>query len=235
MVYKDVVWDLKKISKSEKTEVLGRFFKCGKGEYGEGDKFLGAAVPQQRAIAKKYFPEATFEDVQRLLESKWHEHRLTGLFLLVYKYERARPEEQKKIYRFYLKNIHAVNNWDLVDTTAPNIMGRYLWEHPAERSILDTFAASKNLWKRRVAILATLAFIKHGHFHETIFLAEKLLNDKHDLIHKAVGWMLREVGKRDEKVLTSFLDTHVRVMPRTMLRYAIERLSKKQKEKYMTS
>lgn len=232
-MYRLITQELKKKSKPEKVAILSRFFKCGKGEYGEGDKFLGVTVPDQRKVAKRYVMRAVLEDVRKLLESKWHEHRLTGLFLLVYKYEKAGEKERRQIYQFYLKNLHAVNNWDLVDTTTPNIVGEYMWEHPQERHRLQTLLRSKNVWRRRIAVLATFAFIKRDCFNPTLQVSRTLLQDSHDLIHKAVGWMLREIGKRDEKTLTNFLDTYACVMPRTMLRYSLERLNKKQKERYM--
>jgi len=213
--------------------VLSGFFKTGKGQYAEGDQFLGVRVPDQRRIAKKYFREADFGDVEKLLVSPWHECRLTGLLLLVYRFEKSGEEERKKIYHFYIEHLKAVNNWDLVDTTVPNILGEYMRTHPKEKTKLLAWAKSKNLWERRVAILVTYAFIKQEVYEDTIRLAKILLHDEHDLIRKAVGWMLREVGKRDEKILCDFLDVHARVMPRTMLRYAIERLEEKKKKKYM--
>jgi len=218
----------------EKVKILSSFFKTGKGEYGEGDQFLGVTVPDQRKIAKQFFKKVTFDDIEKLLSSKWHEHRLTGLFLLVYRYEKADEKEKKEIYTFYLEHLEAVNNWDLVDTTTPNIVGAYMCEHEEEKKKLKKWAKSQNLWERRIAVLATYACIKKGEYNDTIKLAEMLLRDYHDLIHKAVGWMLREVGKKDEKILCNFLDKYAHEMPRTMLRYAIERLEEKMRKHYLS-
>lgn len=218
---------------SEKVKILSSFFKTGKGQYGEKDRFLGITVPDQRKIAKKYFREATFSDIEKLLDSPFHEYRLTGLFLLVYRFEKALQKERKEIYEFYIRNVSAVNNWDLVDTTTPNIIGEYMLENTREVSRLTQWAKSENIWERRIAILATYAFIKRGEFSQTIRIAKILLRDKHDLIHKAVGWMLREVGKRDEKILRHFLDVYTDKMPRTMLRYSLERFPKTIRKQYL--
>ena len=228
----DVIKELKKYSNKKKSLVLMRFFKTGKGEYGEGDKFMGVIVPEQRKIAKKY-QDLNFSEIKKLLSNPFHEVRLTGLFILVYKYEKGDKTERKKIYNFYIKNIKAVNNWDLVDATTPNIIGRYLWESKSSRQIIYKMANSKNLWERRIAILATYYFIKNKYFKDTVEIARSLLKDEEDLIHKAVGWMLREVGRRDEKILIDFLDQYVLVMSRTTLRYSLEKLSEKQREYYI--
>ena len=222
--------DLLKQQRPSKAEFHLRFFKCGKGEYGEGDQFLGVSVPDQRKIAKKYFKEVSYEDVQRLLDSKIHEHRLTGLFLLNYKFEKF-PEERKKIYELWIKNTKNINNWDLIDCSAPNVVGEYLLDK--DKSLLYEFAKSSNLWKKRISILSTFRFIKNNRFNDTIKIAEILVNDKHDLIHKAVGWMLREVSKKDQAVEEAFLTRYHKTMPRTMLRYAIERFSQEKREYYM--
>lgn len=214
----------------EKAKFLSGFFKTGKGEYGEGDVFLGINVPLQRQLAKSH-KDLNQSGIQKLLESKFHEFRLTGLLILVEKYKNGGEKEKVKVTDFYLKNIRFINNWDLVDLSAPNILGSYFLNK--DREILIKLAKSDNLWARRISIVATFAFIRNGEYADTLRISAILLSDKHDLIHKAVGWMLREVGKKDQKVLLSFLDEHVRVMPRTALRYAIERLSEKQKKRYM--
>jgi 3-methyladenine DNA glycosylase AlkD len=233
MSYNSIIKSLKTYTSSDKAKILAGFFKTGKGQYGEGDIFIGVTVPNQRIVAKKYFVDTSFDDIQKLLESKIHEHRLTGLFILVYKFEKANVSEQRRIYTFYLKNKQCINNWDLVDTTTPQIIGAYLLNKPTERKILYKLAMSKNLWERRIAILATYTFIKYNEFADTLAIAEILLHDSHDLIHKAVGWMLREVGKKNQKVEEAFLKKHYKTMPRTMLRYAIERFDEKKKAFYM--
>lgn len=221
-------------SNPSKAKLLSGFFKTGKGHYGEGDVFLGLTVPEQRELAKKY-KHLDLGSVQKLLDSEIHEHRLTGLIILTYRYEDAEKKketkEQKKIFDFYLKNTKNINNWDLVDVSCPRIVGMYLKDK--NRKQLYQFAESKNLWEKRISIVSTYTFIRNGDFSDTLKISEMLLKDKHDLIHKAVGWMLREVGKKDEKTLKLFLDKHHKVMPRTMLRYSLERLSKMDKAKYM--
>ncbi|MEK7653580.1 MAG: DNA alkylation repair protein [Patescibacteria group bacterium] len=223
---KNIIKELKKSADPKKAAVLKRFFKTGKGEYGEGDKFLGVIVPEQRKIAKKY-SESSINDLQKLLDSEIHEYRLTALLILVDIY----PQSPKKIVNFYLKNTKNINNWDLVDLSAPNIVGDYFLDK--DRKMLRQLAKSKNLWERRIAMVATYAFIKRSQFADTIKIAGMLLGDSHDLIHKAVGWMLREVGKRDKKILLNFLDKNAARMPRTMLRYAIEKLPEKKRKKYL--
>ncbi|MBR9690630.1 DNA alkylation repair protein [Candidatus Woesearchaeota archaeon] len=222
--------ELQKQSSKEKAQILQRFFKTGKGQYGEGDIFIGVTVPEQRKTAKKYV-NISFDEIQKLLDSKIHEHRLTGLLILTYKYEKANDKQKKEIYDFYMKNTKAINNWNLVDVTTPKIVGAYLFDK--KRDVLYKLVKSKNLWERRISILATHYFIRNNQFEDTIKLSELLLKDTHDLIRKAVGWMLREVGKRDKKTLTKFLDKHSKQMPRTMLRYSIERFEDKERKKYM--
>jgi len=219
--------ELNSLSDKEKAKILSGFFKTGKGEYGEGDKFLGITIPEQRKIEKKY--DLTLKEIQELLNSNIHEYRLTALFMLIKKYKNS--ENKKQIYKFYLKNTKNINNWDLVDLSAPNILGDYLIDK--DRKILHKLAESKNLWERRIAILATYTFIRKNDFDDTLKIAEMLLNDKHDLIHKAVGWMLREVGKRNIEKEEQFLKKHHKKMPRTMLRYAIEKLDKKKRKYYL--
>ena len=219
--------EFRKAASPEKARIYTRFFKTGKGEYGEGDQFIGLTVPEQRALARKYV-DLPLADVQELLKSRIHEHRLTALIILVYRFEKT---NDKKIVDFYLKNIRYSNNWDLIDCVADKILGKYLLGR--DKSIIYRFAKSNSLWERRIAILTTFQSIKNRQFEDTLKIAEILLNDGHDLIHKAVGWMLREVGKRDPAVEEGFLRKHCRKMPRTMLRYAIERFDEKKKRFYM--
>lgn len=223
--------ELEKNADPKQAANLQWFFKTGKGEYGEGDVFLGLKVPVLRSIAKNY-KELTLGEIQELLDSKIHEHRMIALFILIGKYERADEAEKKQIFDFYLRNTRNINNWDLVDLSAPNIVGEYLADK--DRSILYKLAKSKELWERRIAILATFAFIKRKESKDSLAIAELLLKDKHDLIHKATGWMLREVGKRvSQEDEERFLRKHYQQMPRTMLRYAIEKFDAKKKEFYM--
>jgi 3-methyladenine DNA glycosylase AlkD len=212
------------------SKLLSGFFKTAKGEYGEGDVFLGIKVPVQRAIAKKY-TNLGLEDIQKLLSSKIHEHRLTALFILIDLYKLSDSAGKKRIFDTYLANTKNINNWDLVDLSASNIVGHYLLDK--KRDVLYKLAKSKHIWERRIAVLATYTFIRSGQFDDTLKIAEILLSDTHDLIHKAVGWMLREVGKRDQKVEESFLKKHYQQMPRTMLRYSIEKFDEKKKKFYM--
>lgn len=221
---------IKKNSNPQQAIVLQRFFKTGPGEYGAGDVFAGIKVPVQRDIAKKYY-HLSLLDLKSTLSSKIHEERLTSLFILINKFKKADEGEKKKIVDFYLSNRRYVNNWDLVDISAPKILGEYLFEK--DRSILFTFVKSKNLWERRIAIIATMNFIKKGDFVTTFILSEKLLNDKEDLIHKAVGWMLREIGNKDIQAEEDFLIEHYKVMPRTMLRYAIEKFPEQKRKSYL--
>ncbi len=231
-MYSKIVSELKKSSRPEKVKVLQGFFKTGKGEYGEGDRFLGIVVPDQRRVAKIY-READFKVIKKLLGSSYHEHRLTGLLILAYKYQLADEKGKRGVYNFYLKNTKAINNWDLVDVTCPGIVGDYLFSHPKEKKILYRLVKSKNLWERRIAVLATFVFIRHGDFEDILVISKLLLRDKHDLIHKAVGWMLREVGKKSRLALVKFINENALVMPRTTLRYAIEKFSPAERAKIM--
>jgi 3-methyladenine DNA glycosylase AlkD len=206
------------------------FFKTGPGEYGEGDIFLGVTVPNSRKVAKK-FHHLPLDEIRALLYSHVHEERLVSLLILVQKYSSASPAEREEIVGFYLDNIKQVNNWDLVDLSAPSILGDYLMNR--DRSLLFKLARSGNVWERRIAIIATLYFIRKNEFHETLKIVEMFLADKHDLIHKGAGWMLREVGKRNLIAEETFLNKHFTIMPRTMLRYAIERFPEKKKRHYM--
>jgi len=229
---KNLINALEALANPQKARDLARFFKTGAGEYGAGDKFLGIMVPLQREVAKKY-QHLKLEDIQVILQSEFHEFRLTGLLILVAKFEKGDAKTQKAIYKFYLKNLKHINNWDLVDVTTPKIVGAYLADKPLERKILYTLAKSKDLWKKRVAIVATAAFIRKNDFADTLKISQILLTDKHDLIHKAVGWMLREVGKKNQKIEELFLQKHYLKMPRTMLRYAIEKFEEKKRKSYL--
>ena len=231
MSAENVKKELNKASDKGKVASYQRFFKTGKGEYGEGDWFIGVTVPKQRIIAKKY-QKLPLAEISHLFGSPVHEHRLTGLLILTYQFSRAAEHERREIFDFYLEHTDRINNWDLVDATAPNIVGEYLLKRNI--SILRRLAISDSLWERRIAILSTFAFIKQGKHEECFELAKILMQDRHDLMHKAVGWMLREVGKRcDEKLLRDFLDQHTAHMPRTMLRYAIERLPEEERLQYL--
>lgn len=218
--------EMNKKANKQKAAILSRFFKTGKGEYGEGDIFLGIKVPEQREIARNFRDMPTSE-VKELIDSKIHEHRMIALLVLIEKYIRADDKEKEKIFNFYLKNTSKINNWDLVDLSAPQIVGGFLLER--DRQILYSLAASKKLWERRIAIVSTFAFIKRGEIKDTFKIAEVLLQDSHDLIHKAVGWMLREAGKRDKKSEMVFLEKYAVKMPRTMLRYAIEKFPEEER------
>jgi 3-methyladenine DNA glycosylase AlkD len=223
--------DLLKLSNSKKAKKLSRFFKTEKGQYGEGDIFLGISVPEQRKVAKRYH-YIPLNDLQDLLSSKIHEHRLTALLILIIKYGKADISGKEDIFRFYLKNIEYINNWDLVDLSAPKIVGDYLYNK--DTSILFKLAKSNNLWERRIAILSTYKFIRNSDFKDTVNISKLLLHDKHDLIHKAVGWMLREIGKRDQRIEERFLNKYHTQMPRTMLRYAIEKFDEKKRKFYLS-
>jgi 3-methyladenine DNA glycosylase AlkD len=216
----------------QRAKAGARYFKTGKGEYGEGDIFLGLNVPTSRKIARQ-FADTPLSSITQLLQSKIHEERFIALLILVKKYEQGSNEEKKKIFNLYLKNTKRINNWDLVDTSAPYIIGHYLSSSKQRTSTLKKLAASKNLWERRIAIIATGYFIRQDQFKDTLTLAKLLLHDDHDLIHKAVGWMLREVGKRNKSELTEFLKVNYQQMPRTMLRYAIEKFPPKERQKYL--
>ena len=225
---KEVVKELKILGTKERAEAAKWFFKTGKGEYGYGDLFFGVTVPEQRKIAKKY-KDISLEEVKKLLYHKVHECRLTGLLILVHKYKDGK--EKDEIVSFYLDNLKQVNNWDLVDSTAPYILGDYLLGK--DKKVLYRLASSKNLWERRVSIVTTLGFVNNNELEDALKLSKILLKDKHDLIHKAVGWVLREVGKKDVKKLEEFLKTNYDEIPRTTLRYAIERFEETKRKKYL--
>jgi len=211
-------------------ETMSWFFKTGKGEYGEGDKFIGLKVPVQRKIAGE-FRELDYKDLSVLLSSKIHEERLIALLILVERYKKSSEAEKEFIYKFYLRQKKGINNWDLVDLSAPKIIGEHLLKR--NKKILLRFAGSENIWERRIAILSTYAFIRKNEFETTLQIADILLEDKHDLIHKAVGWMLREIGKKDLVKEEKFLKLYYKRMPRTMLRYAIEKFPESKRKKYL--
>ena len=221
--------ELKNLGNPEQAKLLQGFFKTGPGQYGEGDIFLGIKVPVQRKVAKKY-KDLPLQEIQQLLDSKIHEHRLVGLLILVYNYEKSKKKEKVD---FYLSNTRNINNWDLVDLTANKILGDYLLDK--NRSLLYNLAKSSDLWEKRISMISTAAFIKENDFNDTLKISEILLNDKHDLIHKAVGWMLREVGKKDQDVEEKFLKKYYKNMPRTMLRYAIEKFEESKRKAYLRS
>ncbi len=224
--------ELMKAAREDKAEILSSFFKTGKGEYGEGDIFAGITVPDNRAVARRFY-KAPMRDIEAMLYHPTHEFRLSALLALVHRYKRAKEDaERQEIVDFYLVNAHRCNNWDLVDLSAPYILGEHLLSHPSP-TLLDSLSRSGNLWRERIAIVATLMLIRHHRFDNTLRLAERYLPHPHPLIHKATGWMLREMGKRDENALLKFLDSHCREMPRTALRYAIERLDSEKRRYYM--
>lgn len=239
----------------EKAKLLQGFFKTAPSQYGHDDIFLGIMVPIQRKIAEKYI-DLSLSDIQKLLNSKIHEHRFCALVILVSKYQKANEQEKKNIFNFYIKNSgeinpvrnrsprgvrshslkaravsNGINNWDLVDVSAPKIVGEYLLNR--DKKILYKLATSKNLWQKRISVLATFWFIRENKFENSLKISEMLLNDKHDLIHKAVGWMLREIGKRNKQIEIKFLEEHTHKMPRVMLRYAIEKFPKKERDYYL--
>lgn len=243
----NILKDLKRVSSKERATKLQRFFKTGKGDYGDGDVFVGITTPEIRKISKKYQKDLTLVDLDFFLQNKVHEYRLFALISLTYLYEETKgiedviEQEQRKeeIFNYYLKNRHWINNWDLVDVSAPKIVGEFLKDKEREKGsgeegdILYNLIRSDNLWEQRIAIVSTYAFIKEGEFKEILDFSKLLMNNKHDLIHKALGWMLREVGKKDKCILKTFLDDYANKMPRTMLRYSIERLDDKEKQKYL--
>jgi len=230
MVSNELQKRLKALGDPRVAEASRRFFKTGPGEYGEGDRFRGIRVPVLRSLAKE-FQAVTVPDAGRLLGSAFHEDRLLALLILVRLYTRGDETLREEIYRLYLKNARCINNWDLVDSSAEHIVGAFLWDR--SRAPLGRLARSSDLWERRIAVMATFHFIKRGEFGETLAVARMLLSDREDLIHKAVGWMLREVGKRDPEAEEEFLKEHHKRMPRVMLRYAIERFPEEKRRRYL--
>lgn len=225
--------ELFSVADTEKKEVLQRFFKTGKGQYGEGDKFIGVVVPKIREIVKKY-KSIPLNEINQLIQSEFHECRMAGLLFLVFMFEKSKDENiRKQIYEFYIQHVDYINNWDLVDLTAPNIVGTYLFEK--NRNDLYTFSLSNHLWLQRISIISTLYFIRKNDLKTTFELADNLLHHKHDLIHKAVGWMLREAGKRDFQSEYNYLIENKRYnsMPRTMLRYAVEKFPEQTRQDFL--
>lgn len=229
----DLRKDLRKLERPKSAKVLCRYFKTGPGDYGEGDEFLGLKTDETRSVAKKYL-DLSLADLKELLASKIHEERSVAVMILTRQFDKADLVEKKRLHQFYLENLGGINNWDLVDGTAPALIGEYLDLTHSPKDILYRFAKSKNLWERRIAILATLHFIGKGEFTDTLKIAEMLLGDEEDLMHKAVGWMLREVGKRDLPTLENFLKKHATKMPRTALRYAIEKFPETKRKMYLS-
>ena len=227
--------EIKLKSSEKKSNSSKRFFKTGVGQYGEGDCFLGVTVPEIRSLAKQALA-FNLKDIKILLDSKWHEERLIALLILVYQYQKN-CSDQKEIFDFYLRNTSRINNWDLVDTSADKIIGAYTY-HQIKRTetkrLLNHLASSHDLWERRIAILTCFYYIRQNDFDFILMLTKKLIKDEHDLIHKALGWMLREMGKRNKKILVTFLDEYNEQMPRTMLRYAIEKFSVTERKKFLT-
>ena len=225
--YSKIIKELRGLSDDEKKTVLPRFFKTGKGEYGEGDRFLGVIVPNTRKVAKNH-KDSPYIVIEMLLESEWHECRLCALLMLIEKYKK----EPDQVVQFYLTHTKGINNWDLVDLSAPYILGDFL-KDKTDRNVLYELAGSSVMWERRIAVVSTLMLIRHGQFDDTIRLAEALIDSKHDLMQKSIGWMLREVGKRDKGLLVQFIEKHKHEMPRTMLRYAIEKFPEPERREFM--
>lgn len=223
---------LQTLANPQKQQTFQRFFKTGKGDYAEGDVFLGITVPKQRQLIKQFY-SLPLQDIEKLLQNEFHEYRFCALLLLIHHYQKGDVKLKKTIFDFYVKYSDSwINNWDLVDISAPYIIGHFIFNYGGEK-ILEKLADSSNLWQRRISIISTFYFIRQGEFQPTLKLCEKLLFDQHDLIHKATGWMLREVGKRDELILLDFLEIHHPTMPRTTLRSSIEKLSPAQKTYFL--
>jgi len=224
--------ELNKHINPEKAAFLPSFFQAYPGGYGEGDRFIGVVVPDQRKVSRKYYRAISLTELVDLIQSEVHEHRLTAIFILVLKYEKSRTEKDKKaLVDFYLSNLSYINNWDLVDSSAYKILGNFLFDR--DRNLLYRLAASGKLWQQRTAIIATYYFIKHKDYEDTLKISDLFLSHDHDLIHKAVGWMLREVGNRDFEVEYNYLESRYRQMPRTMLRYAIEKFEPGLRKKFL--
>lgn len=230
MTYTDAKNTLLQLAQPERAVLVARFFKTAPGQYGEGDQFLGLSMPQQHVVVKQY-QNLPLDETEQLVRDSYHECRMVGLLIWVAQYQKASPSQQPVILERYLANRPYINNWDLIDVTCPHILGRYVAK--GDRSILYELADEESLWSKRMAIVSTLALIRLGHYSDTFTLAEILLPHKHDLIHKAIGWMLREVGKRNPDALEEFLHDHVRQMPRTALRYAIERFEPARRRYYL--
>ena len=229
----DVVKELEYLKNSEKIKVFKKFFKTNKGEYGYGDMFWGLSVPQVREISKRYFRDISFDEIKVLINHRIHEVRLTGYLILTYQYEKSDNEKRKDIFDFYLNNLSGCNNWDLVDLSCYKIVGEYVLRNKEKRKILYKLSKSKNLWQQRISIVSTYPMIKRKEFEDTLNISKLLLSHKHDLIHKAVGWMLREVGKQDMNVLRKFLNENINTIPRTTLRCSIERMNESERKGYL--
>ena len=230
MLLSSLYRELRQLANPECAQISQRFFKTGQGEYGEGDRFIGLTVPQVRKLAKKY-RDLSLGETKQLLRSLIHEERLLALLILVNAFITSDEAGRRQIYETYLRNTRYITNWDLVDSSAAQIVGAFLSDR--SKTPLRALVRSNNLWERRIAIIATFHFIRCGEFAPTLAIARQLLRDDEDLIHKAVGWMLREVGKRDQPLAEKFLRTHCRQMPRTMLRYAIERFPEAKRQRYL--
>ena len=218
-----IIDELQLLSTDEKRNILPRFFKTGKGEYGDGDKFLGVSVPDVRKVSKNH-KNATINELTEMMQSEWHEVRLCSLLIMVEQFKKTDDEGRKRIVNFYLSVTNRINNWDLVDLSCPAIIGEYLLKR--SHDLLYRLAESSLLWENRIAIVSTIIFIRHGQLDDTFNLSTKMMNHPHDLMHKAIGWMLREAGKRDESRLYNYVKTYRLEMPRTMLRYAIEKFDR---------
>lgn len=235
IVVEDIKQALHDLAIPERIPILQKFFKTGKGEYAEGDQFMGVTVPDQRKVAKEFYNKVTLKDLSKLLSSKIHEHRLTALLILISKLEKTKEKSvQKEIVDFYLNHLKYINNWDLVDTSCYKILGRYAFENQADQLLVD-LSNSENMWHQRIAIVGTMHYIKKGNFDLTKDFALKNLYHPHDLMHKANGWLLREMGKKNEQELLNFLNLHYHKMPRTCLRYAIEKLDEDLRQDYLKS
>lgn len=230
---KEIQSALAVLSIPEKAEFFPRFFKTGKGEYGEGDLFLGVTVPDQRSVAKEYYSKISLEELSLLLSSKYHEHRLTALFMLIYKFEKAKdPAVKNEIVNFYLDHLPHVNNWDLVDSSCYKILGRHAFENQKE-DMLRKLSVSEEMWHKRIAVVGTMYYIKKGSYELTKEFVTNNLKHPHDLMHKANGWLLREMGNKNEKELINYLNIYYKEMPRTCLRYAIEKLDENMRQDYL--
>ena len=232
-IVKEIKEALAVLSIPEKAEFFPRFFKTGKGEYGEGDLFLGVKVPDQRSVAKEYYSRLNLEELSELLSSKYHEHRLTALFMLISKFEKTKDNTIKdEVVKFYLNHLKYVNNWDLVDSSCYKILGRYAFENKKE-SLLRDLSEAEEMWHKRIAVVGTMHYVKKGSYDLTKEFVTRNLKHSHDLMHKANGWLLREMGNKNEKELISYLNIYYKEMPRTCLRYAIEKLDEEVRQDYL--
>lgn len=230
---KEIEEALAVLSVPEKAEFFPKFFKTGKGEYGEGDLFLGVKVPDQRSVAKEYYAKISLQDLSILLSSKYHEHRLTALFMLISKFEKTKDKAEKdEIIEFYLNHLQHVNNWDLVDSSCYKILGRHAFENQQEE-LLRKLAASEEMWHKRIAVVGTMHYVKKGFYELTKEFVTQNLKHPHDLMHKANGWLLREMGNKNEQELLGYLNQYYKEMPRTCLRYAIEKLDEDLRQDYL--